>query len=95
MPSKTVCPEHAPAAALPQVLGHTKTILVLFIGWKGLGEVMSSRKAAGMALAVLGMVMYGYFSGQQVKPSPKREDKLPLLDKVELGEGSSIPAQSK
>jgi drug/metabolite transporter (DMT)-like permease len=78
------------------VLGHTKTILVLFIGWKGLGETMTSRKAGGMALAVVGMVMYGFFSQQQpAKPAPRKEEKAPLLDKAELGEGNSIPASTK
>jgi hypothetical protein len=43
-----------------QVLGHTKTILVLLISWLALGEAMSGRKAAGMAVAVGGMVGYGY-----------------------------------
>jgi drug/metabolite transporter (DMT)-like permease len=87
---------HARHCAPAQVLGHTKTILVLFIGWKGMGETMTSRKAAGMLLAVLGMVMYGYFSGQQAaKPAVRKEEKAPLLDKAELGEGSSIPASTK
>lgn len=47
-----------------QVLGHTKTILVLLISWLALGESMSSKKLAGMALAVAGMVAYGVFINQ-------------------------------
>jgi hypothetical protein len=43
-----------------QVLGHTKTVLVLLISWLALGESMNARKAAGMAVAVSGMVAYGY-----------------------------------
>jgi drug/metabolite transporter (DMT)-like permease len=42
-----------------QVLGHTKTVLVLLVGWAYLNDVITPRKAAGMALAVLGMVGYG------------------------------------
>jgi hypothetical protein len=42
------------------VLGHTKTVLVLLISWLALGESMSARKAAGMAVAVSGMIAYGY-----------------------------------
>lgn len=37
-----------------QVIGHTKTILVLLISWLALGESMSARKLAGMAVAVAG-----------------------------------------
>lgn len=44
-----------------QVLGHTKTILVLLISWLALGESMNAKKLAGMALAVAGMVAYGMF----------------------------------
>jgi hypothetical protein len=46
---------------LPQVLGHTKTILVLLISWLVLGEAMGSKKLAGMAVAVAGMIAYSYF----------------------------------
>lgn len=45
-----------------QVLGHTKTILVLLTSWAVLHEHMSARKAFGMLLAVGGMVLYGYFN---------------------------------
>lgn len=47
----------APAA---QVLGHTKTILVLLASWVVFQEPMTPRKLCGMALAVAGMVGYGY-----------------------------------
>lgn len=47
------------AATPAQVLGHTKTVLVLLISWLALGETMSARKAAGMAVAVGGMIAYG------------------------------------
>jgi solute carrier family 35 protein E3 len=42
-----------------QVLGHSKTILVLLGGWLFLGDIITARQAGGMALAVLGMVAYG------------------------------------
>jgi hypothetical protein len=42
-----------------QVLGHTKTILVLLASWWVFQEQMTARKLAGMSLAVAGMVLYG------------------------------------
>lgn len=50
-----------------QVLGHTKTVLVLICGWLYLGDVISNRKFLGMVLAVVGMAAYGYFNS--LKPS--------------------------
>jgi len=47
-----------------QVLGHSKTILVLLGGWAFLGDRVSGRQAFGMALAVAGMVAYGVASSQ-------------------------------
>jgi solute carrier family 35 protein E3 len=41
-----------------QVLGHTKTIMVLLLGWLLLGDVITVRKLAGMSLAVIGMIAY-------------------------------------
>lgn len=41
-----------------QVLGHSKTILVLVGGWLVFREVISSKQAGGMAMAVAGMVWY-------------------------------------
>lgn len=43
-------------AAPPQVLGHSKTILVLLGGWAFLGDTITGKKFAGMALAVSGMI---------------------------------------
>ncbi|KXZ46534.1 hypothetical protein GPECTOR_42g741 [Gonium pectorale] len=45
-----------------QVLGHTKTVLVLICGWLYLGDVITNRKLTGMVTAVVGMAMYGYFN---------------------------------
>eukprot|EP01026_Neomeris_dumetosa_P028628 TRINITY_DN2320_c0_g1_i7.p3 TRINITY_DN2320_c0_g1~~TRINITY_DN2320_c0_g1_i7.p3 ORF type:complete len:345 (+),score=20.86 TRINITY_DN2320_c0_g1_i7:49-1083(+) len=42
-----------------QVLGHTKTLLVLIGSWLLLGESITIRQLFGMLLAVLGMVFYG------------------------------------
>lgn len=39
-----------------QVLGHSKTILVLLGGWLFLGDAATSRKLLGMGLAVAGMI---------------------------------------
>jgi len=51
-----------------QVLGHAKTVLVLLLGWLYLNDSMSPRKLGGMAMAILGMVGYGYFTSvQQVR----------------------------
>ena len=51
-------------SCLLQVLGHTKTILVLLGGWMFLGDNISGRQFAGMCLAVLGMVAYGVESSK-------------------------------
>lgn len=49
---------------LLQVLGHSKTILVLLGGWLFLGDVITVKQAGGMVLAVAGMVGYGIASSQ-------------------------------
>jgi hypothetical protein len=46
------------------VLGHTKTILVLLASWWVFQEQMTARKLAGMSLAVLGMVLYGWIGSR-------------------------------
>lgn len=48
------------------MLGHSKTMLVLLGGWAFLGDKVSLKQLAGMALAVLGMVFYGVASSQCV-----------------------------
>ena len=71
------------------MLGHSKTILVLLGGWAFLGDPVSAKQLSGMALAVLGMVLYGIASSQCV-PSPKPRagcvavliDTSPLLYKL-------------
>ncbi len=49
-----------------QVLGHSKTILVLIGGWLVFREVISSKQAGGMAMAVAGMVWYVIWWGDGV-----------------------------
>lgn len=57
-----------------QVLGHTKTIVVLLLGWGLLGDVITLKKLAGMILAVLGMIAYSMAipSVQRTDSSPKK-----------------------
>lgn len=67
---------------LLQVLGHTKTILVLLTSWLVLHEHMSSRKLFGMVLAVSGMVLYGYFNSSSYTSSSSSSsggESKPLL----------------
>lgn len=61
------------ALPCPQVLGHSKTILVLLGSWVFMGEAPTSKKLVGMVLAVTGMVLYGRASmggaGKQARPA--------------------------
>lgn len=43
-------------------MGHSKTLLVLLGAWLVLNEEMSFKVACGMLTAVLGMVLYAYFT---------------------------------
>ena len=45
-----------------QVLGHTKTVLVLLGGWAFLGDRITLFQLCGMLVAVMGMVWYGYLT---------------------------------
>ncbi len=55
-----------------QVLGHSKTILVLLGGWALLGDTITPKQLCGMVLAVAGMVAYGVASSQ---PTPAAKAK--------------------
>ncbi|KAL6768234.1 CGL7 [Auxenochlorella protothecoides x Auxenochlorella symbiontica] len=55
-----------------QVLGHSKTVMVLLGGWLFLGDELSPRKLLGMTLAVAGMVWYGKASAAAPVPASKR-----------------------
>lgn len=83
-----------------QVLGHTKTVLVLVFSWVFLKESCTARKMFGMALAVVGMAAYGYFSANAPRAAalvpetvPETDEKVPLLDKLDkdqtLGTGAT------
>ncbi|GBF98779.1 hypothetical protein Rsub_11361 [Raphidocelis subcapitata] len=68
-----------------QVLGHTKTILVLLISWLVLHEPMSGRKMFGMSLAVVGMISYGHFNSKAAAAAAvKNAEALPLLNKARV-----------
>mmetsp|Transcript_18773 Transcript_18773/g.40376 ORF Transcript_18773/g.40376 Transcript_18773/m.40376 type:complete len:268 (-) Transcript_18773:158-961(-) len=83
-----------------QVLGHTKTVLVLLVGWLYLNDSMTSRKLLGAALAIAGMVAYGYFTSiasggatggpstpsQAAAPAAARSPSTAMMD----GEAASI-----
>lgn len=76
-----------------QVLGHAKTLLVLIGGWLLFGEEMNPRKVAGMSLAFIGMISYGYFSSRpQPLPAAVTEEATPLLPPPK-GPGSISGAQ--
>lgn len=50
------------ANSLLQVLGHTKTILILTGGWLFFNELISGQQVVGICLAIMGMILYSYFS---------------------------------
>eukprot|EP01025_Chloroclados_australasicus_P018707 TRINITY_DN1993_c0_g1_i1.p1 TRINITY_DN1993_c0_g1~~TRINITY_DN1993_c0_g1_i1.p1 ORF type:complete len:380 (+),score=18.70 TRINITY_DN1993_c0_g1_i1:133-1140(+) len=57
------------SASTFQILGHSKTLLVLTGSWLLLGEHISFRQLCGMVLAVCGMIAYGVASKQKPKAS--------------------------
>jgi drug/metabolite transporter (DMT)-like permease len=59
-------------SALMQVTGHAKTVMVLLGSVIFLHEEIGGKQVLGMALAVLGMIAYGYFSSQPAKTSSIR-----------------------
>lgn len=67
----------------PQVLGHLKTVLVLLGGWLLFEEAINYKQLAGMSLAVLGMVGYGYFSAP---PMARRPEYVPIKTSSEKEE---------
>lgn len=80
-----------------QVLGHTKTILVLLGGWMFLGDDISGRQFGGMCLAVLGMVAYGVESSKAPKAKVSNEDstKSRLLQAAEVSDTAADPINFK
>lgn len=76
-----------------QVLGHTKTLLVLLGGWLLFHEEIGWKELSGMMLAVSGMIAYGYYMNKQAEPSkiieiPPKE----VLTKAELTHKEEIKA---
>eukprot|EP01025_Chloroclados_australasicus_P018712 TRINITY_DN1993_c0_g2_i3.p1 TRINITY_DN1993_c0_g2~~TRINITY_DN1993_c0_g2_i3.p1 ORF type:complete len:401 (+),score=31.88 TRINITY_DN1993_c0_g2_i3:182-1204(+) len=70
-----------------QVLGHSKTILVLTGSWMLLGETISQRQLLGMAMAVLGMVAYGAAAS---KAKARQQPPSILKKGSSLEEGSHL-----
>lgn len=73
-----------------QVMGHTKTFMVLTGGVLLFHETVSPKQLMGMFVAVAGMISYGYFSSLPT-PTPtaslKKPDdveKVPLMDEIEI-----------
>lgn len=60
-----------------QVLGHSKTIIVLLGGWLFLGDELSTRKLLGMTLAVSGMIWYGKATASVAPQSAVRKSPSP------------------
>ena len=52
-----------------QVLGHSKTLLVLLGGWAFLGENITIKQFCGILLAISGMIGYGVSSAGCSAPS--------------------------
>eukprot|EP00897_Mesotaenium_endlicherianum_P007277 jgi/Mesen1/6578/ME000336S05798 len=53
-----------------QILGHMKTVAVLLVGWLFFESVLSLKNVAGMAVAVVGMVIYSW-AAEAEKPKSK------------------------
>lgn len=62
-----------------QVLGHSKTVLVLVGSWLFLGDLISTRKLLGMSLAVAGMVWYGSASAAAASSAVPRRPSSPRI----------------
>eukprot|EP01025_Chloroclados_australasicus_P060014 TRINITY_DN763_c3_g1_i1.p2 TRINITY_DN763_c3_g1~~TRINITY_DN763_c3_g1_i1.p2 ORF type:complete len:351 (-),score=37.98 TRINITY_DN763_c3_g1_i1:613-1665(-) len=81
------------SAVAYSVMGHMKTILVLFGGMYFFNEIVTVKKGLGMIMAIMGMVTYGYVNikekQQQQQASGTEEDKeeivIPLKSDVEKG----------
>lgn len=76
-----------------QVLGHTKTVLVLSISWlqhKANPNIVLWRQQLGAALAIAGMVGYGRAEQKPQKPQPAAEPSVPSAPSDE-----ALPMPSK
>ncbi|CAM6087190.1 unnamed protein product [Calypogeia fissa] len=76
-----------------QVLGHMKTVLVLFLGFMLFGKQgLSFQVILGMILAIVGMIWYGNASS---KPGGKEKRVYPLpSDKVQKGLAASTDEET-
>ncbi|MEW5307165.1 MAG: hypothetical protein WDW38_002233 [Sanguina aurantia] len=83
-----------------QVLGHTKTVLVLLGGWALFKEPINVKQLGGMVLAVVGMLMYGMFQGgaspaKPTKPMPLTSGAGSLQDHLTQGSSSGPTLMSQ
>lgn len=69
-----------------QVLGHMKTVCILTLGWLLFDSELTLKNLLGMALAVLGMVVYSW-AVEQPKTLPITRDSLSEDDLKPLKEG--------
>lgn len=78
-----------------QVLGHSKTILVLLGGWLFLGDAATSRKLLGMTLAVLGMIWCVFQSwlvlAEDMRYGSHRQSALITLPSCTVWRGQCSP----
>ncbi|KAB2035741.1 hypothetical protein ES319_D04G174000v1 [Gossypium barbadense] len=74
-----------------QVLGHMKTVCVLTLGWLLFDSELTFKNILGMAIAVLGMVLYSWaVEADKAAPLPKHgSDHVKLLLKQHEVDGSS------
>eukprot|EP01026_Neomeris_dumetosa_P027819 TRINITY_DN2257_c0_g1_i4.p2 TRINITY_DN2257_c0_g1~~TRINITY_DN2257_c0_g1_i4.p2 ORF type:complete len:357 (-),score=25.71 TRINITY_DN2257_c0_g1_i4:557-1627(-) len=68
------------------VMGHIKTILVLFGGFYFFGEIITTKKGIGMALAVFGMVVFSYESISSKKRQEENRNQQSLNKAFDLEE---------
>ncbi|BFG42540.1 UDP-galactose transporter 2 [Prunus yedoensis var. nudiflora] len=72
-----------------QVLGHMKTVCVLTLGWLLFDSQLTFKNLLGMALAVLGMIVYSWAVEAEKQPKilPSTRDNLSEEDLKPLKEG--------
>eukprot|EP01064_Diplonema_japonicum_P020878 TRINITY_DN3044_c0_g1_i1.p1 TRINITY_DN3044_c0_g1~~TRINITY_DN3044_c0_g1_i1.p1 ORF type:complete len:351 (+),score=54.62 TRINITY_DN3044_c0_g1_i1:46-1053(+) len=66
-----------------QILGHTKTVMVLVLGYYFFGGVVRSNQVVGGILAIMGMAAYGYYT-QKLKAKPPASPRSPRSPRTEL-----------
>lgn len=64
------------SAVTYQVVGHSKTILVLLGSSLFLGEVITPRQGGGMVIAVMGMIAYNYTKTQEDSNKPAEKKSI-------------------